>query len=187
VARLGRETHDASGAQTARGLESTSALEPGFFGYAGSSSDRDDDSLHLSSLPERTISGRGTAPVVGAAAAPLAVLIAAPMPCKLPAEAIGASAAWSRMTRASPNRIEPTRNEAAAAAVVSGRGDQEAPGMQTGYPHRCHYTYFSNDTEPLNGRVVFTILVTRPRKLAERGNGVSGDDGARRLVPMDPA
>ena len=71
--------------------------------------------------------------------------------------------------------------------MVSGRGDQEAAEMQTDYPHRCHYTYFSNDMKPLNGLVVFTILVTRPRKLAERGNSVSGDDGARRLVPMDPA
>jgi hypothetical protein len=62
-----------------------------------------------------------------------------------------------------------------------------AADMQTDYPHRRHYTYFSNDVEALNGLAVFTILVTRPRTLAERGNGVSGDDGARRLVPMDPA
>jgi hypothetical protein len=71
--------------------------------------------------------------------------------------------------------------------VVSGRGDQEAADMQTDYPHRYHYTYFANDVKPKTGVVVFAILVTRPRKLAERGNGDSGDDGARRLVPMDRA
>jgi hypothetical protein len=59
--------------------------------------------------------------------------------------------------------------------------------MQTGYPHSPEYTYFSNDLQALNRLVVFKVLVARPRKLAERGNGVSGDDGARREVPTDPA
>jgi hypothetical protein len=71
--------------------------------------------------------------------------------------------------------------------VVSGRGDHEAGRMQTDYPHRYYYTYLTNDIKPKTGLMVFAILATRPRKLPERGNGVSGDDGARRLVPTDPA
>lgn len=68
--------------------------------------------------------------------------------------------------------------------MVFRRGDQEAADMQTGYPHRVDDTYFPNDIQSLNGLAVFAILVTRPRKLAEHGNGVSGDDGARRASPQ---
>jgi hypothetical protein len=64
------------------------------------------------------------------------------------AEAIRASGCVVRTTCASPNRTQPTDNGAAAAAVVSGRGDQEGGKIQTHISHDWHYTYSLNDAHP---------------------------------------
>jgi hypothetical protein len=57
-----------------------------------------------------------------------------------------------------------------------GAAIKTAANIQTDYSYCCHYTYFLNDVEARYGLAVFTIGSTRPRKLAERVNGASGDD-----------
>ena len=52
-----------------------------------------------------------------------------------------------------------------------GAAIKTATDIQTDYSYYCDYTYFLNDPKDIYGLAVFTVLSTRPRKVAERVNG----------------